>query len=420
MRYEQYQWPCFCPIMASMSLKLKARKYWHLVKTGWLNGLPASYRYGQPAKKLKIYGITGTDGKTTSSTLLYHVLKESGKSAALISTVAAFIGAEKIDTGFHVTSPDPAALQRLLNRCVEAGIAEVVLEVTSHGLYQNRVWGVPFELVGITNVTSEHLDYFETWDKLVEVKGSIFKKAKQAVLNQDDKSFAKLKALAKQANCPVTTFPQELPSGKVGRAVAKRFTEPYNQWNAHLIWKMAKLIGISDVEFIKAVKSFPGIKGRMEEIPNDLGIKVIVDFAHTSHGLESVLNTLREQTNGKLIAVYGCAGLRDRSKRPRMGEIGSRIADLAIFTAEDPRTEDVQVIMRQMKEGVKAPNHHKVMTIADRQQAINQAIELAKKGDTVALLGKGHEESMCYGKVEQIWSDQSAVISAIEARTSNN
>ena len=183
---------------------------------------------------------------------------------------------------------------------------------------------------------------------------------------------------------------------------------------------MAKLIGISDVEFIKAVKSFPGIKGRMEEIPNDLGIKVIVDFAHTSHGLESVLNTLREQTNGKLIAVYGCAGLRDRSKRPRMGEIGSRIADLAIFTAEDPRTEDVQVIMRQMKEGVKAPNHHKVMTIADRQQAINQAIELAKKGDTVALLGKGHEESMCYGKVEQIWSDQSAVISAIEARTSNN
>ena len=200
-----------------MSLKLKVRRYWHLVKTGLLRGLPATYRYGHPAHQLNIYGITGTDGKTTSSTLLYHVLKTAGKKVALISTVAAYIGDEEIDTGFHVTSPDPVALHRLLRQCVEEGIEHVVLEVTSHGLYQYRVWGVPFTLAGITNVTPEHLDYFETWDKLVEVKGSLLQRAAKAVLNQDVKEYSRLVELVTASATPFRSYRQVLPTGPLGK-----------------------------------------------------------------------------------------------------------------------------------------------------------------------------------------------------------
>ena len=394
-----------------MSWKLQTRKWWHFFKTHLGQGLPAAYRYGHPADQLHIYGITGTDGKTTSSTLLYHVLKTAGRKVALISTVAAFIGDEEIDTGFHVTSPNPAALQRLLRRCVDAGVEDVVLEVTSHGLYQYRVAGVKFDLAGITNVTREHLDYFETWEKLVKVKGTLLAQAKQAMLNQDDESFALLRRQLRAVQTPYKTYSQRLLPGSVGKAIGKRFSEAYNQWNANLVWSMAQELGVDKKTFVQAIESFPGVKGRMESIPNKRGLNIIVDFAHTPNGLEQVLSALREETGSKqqLIAVYGTAGLRDRSKRPQMGEIGSRIADLAIFTAEDPRTEDLQVILRQMKEGVKSPNHRKVVTIADRKEAIAFALKHAKKGDTIGVFGKGHEKSMCFGTVEQPWSDQEAV-----------
>jgi UDP-N-acetylmuramoyl-L-alanyl-D-glutamate--2,6-diaminopimelate ligase len=392
-----------------MSLKLFVRRYWHLMKTGLLTGLPATYQYDHPAQKLQIYGITGTDGKTTSSTLLYHVLRTAGRRVALISTVAAYIDDEEIDTGFHVTSPDPVALQRLLRRCVDAGIEHVVLEVTSHGLFQYRVWGVPFALAGITNVSPEHLDYFETWENLVKVKGSLLQRATYAVLNRDDRSFELLEKLVKQSKTPFTTYSQALPPGDAGDAVRRRFTQDYNQWNAMLVWCMAQKLGVDEQVFVQAMETFPGVKGRMEEVPNNRGIKIIVDFAHTPNALEKALTTLQPSGKGSLIAVFGCAGLRDRQKRPLMGEIASRIADLAIFTAEDPRTESLEVIFRQMKEGVKEPNHRKVVTIADRRQAIVFALHQAKRGDTVGIFGKGHERSMCFGQVETPWSDQEAV-----------
>lgn len=401
-----------------MSWKLTARHYWHLVKTGWLKGLPAEYRYGHPAQQLKLYGITGTDGKTTSSTLLYHVLKTAGHKVALISTVAAYIGDEAIETGFHVTSPDPAALQKLLRRCVDAGIEEVVLEVTSHGLYQYRVWGVPFTLAGITNVTREHLDYFETWEKLIEVKAQLLQRAQLAVLNQDDRAYPQLKLLVDHTQTRAVTYRQTLPPGKIGQATKQRFPQTYNQWNTNLVWTMAQEIGVSEADFQRAIQSFPGIPGRMERIANDRNLQVIVDFAHTPNALEQALGALRTGTTGRLIAVYGCAGLRDRSKRPVMGEIGSRLADLAIFTAEDPRTEDLQVILRQMKEGVQAENYRKVASVADRREAIALAIAQAKPGDTIGIFGKGHEKSMCFGTTEKPWSDQEVAQELLAAKES--
>lgn len=365
--------------------------------------------FGFPGRKLKVYGITGTDGKTTSSTLLYHVLKTAGFKVALISTVAAFIGDEEIDTGFHVTSPEPWQIQKLLKRCLDEGIEHVVLEVTSHGIYQFRVWGIDFQLAGVTNITPEHLDYFENYDTYLQAKAELLLSAQTSFLNEDDQSFAPLKKIFAAEKKSFQTYSQSLSSTKVDQAIKQRFPEQYNRWNAKLVYALAKKLKVEDQTFADAVKTFTGIRGRMEEIENTLGIKIIVDFAHTPNALEKALLALRPETKGKLWAIFGCAGLRDRSKRAPMGRISTELADMAIFTSEDPRTEDVNVIIRQMKEGIQSPNHRKVMSQPDRRKAIEYALKNAKRGDTIGIFGKGHERSLAFGKTEHPWSDQDAV-----------
>lgn len=400
--------------MNTRLLKFRAQKAFHFGKSFLLAALPASYFNGQPGKKLKIYGITGTDGKTTSSTMLYHVLKTAGHKVALISTVAAFIGDEEIDTGFHTTSPEPWAIHALLKRCLDAGVEHVVLEVTSHGVYQYRVWGIHFTLAGVTNISNEHLDYFVDWETYAGVKSQLLENADHAVINEDDRSFAFLQERLKKEKTPFTTYHQKLGRDVVSEASRERFPEEYNRWNSMLVATMARHLGISDTVIAQAFKTFEGVRGRMQFIANDRGLKIVVDFAHTPNALEKALTALRPQTSGKLIAVFGCAGLRDRTKRPAMGGVATRLADMAIFTAEDPRTEDLQVIIRQMKEGVKSPNHRKVVSIPDRREAIQFALKHAKKGDTIGIFGKGHEQSMCYGTVETPWSDQRAVHELLE------
>lgn len=385
---------------------LALKKLHHTFNSLFRKAVPAAIATGFPGTKLKVYGITGTDGKTTSSTLLYHALKSAGHKVALISTVAAFIGDEEIDTGFHTTSPEPRQIHQLLKRCLDAGIEEVVLEVTSHGILQYRVWGIDFALTGLTNITHEHLDYFETWEQYARVKAEFLAKSKFAIINADDQSVTFVSEVLKKAGTPFSTYTQALPDGRVGQAIAQRFPEQYNQWNAALVWAMVQRLGVSEAEYAEAVSSFAGIKGRMQFMPNDRGVNIVVDFAHTPNAQEKALTALRPQTKGKLIVVFGCAGLRDHAKRPLMGEISTRLADLAIFTAEDPRTEDIEVIFRQMKEGVASGNQRKVITLSDRGEAIAMALSTAKRGDTVAILGKGHELSMCFGTTEYPWSDQ--------------
>ncbi len=388
---------------------LRVRRIHHWFSSFLFRALPANLYYGFPGRRLKIYGITGTDGKTTSATLLYQVLKTAGYKVALISTVAAFIGNEEIDTGFHVTSPEPWALQRLLRRCLDRGIEHVVLEVTSHGFFQYRTWGTEFAVAGLTNITPEHLDYFETYERYARVKGEFLLSAKQAILNKSDRSFSLLQLMFNRHHHTYLIYDQKLSSNEVDRAISDRFTEPYNCWNAKLVWAMAEQLGITTNVFTQASTSFTGVRGRMEEIANRTGKRVIVDFAHTPNGLEQALTALRPQAKQQLIAVYGCAGFRDRSKRAPMGRIGTEIADLCVFTSEDPRTEDIQVIMRQMKEGVQPPHHRKIVTIPDRRAAIAFALQQAKRGDVVGIFGKGHEKSLCIGKKEYPWSDQETV-----------
>lgn len=396
------------------------KRPFHFIKTGLLKALPAQLKYHFPARRLKIIAITGTDGKTTSSTLLYQVLKQAGKKVALLSTVAAYIGDEEIDTGFHVTTPEPRALQEFFRKMVDQGYEYLVLEATSHGIYQYRLWGIEPLLAGLTNITREHLDYHLNYELYLQAKAELLGKAKIAVINADDEqSFSKVKKELKNKHTKVLTYSlgDTLPK-VVQQAINKRFSQVFNQLNSRLVYTLAKQLEVSDEDIAQGIKVFKGIPGRMETVGEEKGIKVIVDFAHTPNGLYQALTTLRQELNtskskGRLIAVFGCAGARDIGKRPLMGKIGAEVADFAIFTGEDPRNEDVWSIIHQMKSNLEN-DQDKVLSIANRRDAIFYAItKIAKKGDLIGLFGKGHEKSMCYGTIEYPWSDISVASEAL-------
>lgn len=399
------------------------KRPYHLIKTGLLKGLPAEIVTKYPAKELKILLITGTDGKTTSSTLLYHILKSSGKKVALLSTVAAYIGDQEIDTGFHVTSPQPDELHRFLRSMVEQGVEYVVMEATSHGSYQYRTWGITPTIAGITNITHEHLDYHVTWENYATAKAELVAKSPLLIINKDDQSHAFLQKYFKGKSTKVATYSaSDHLYYKVTAAIKKRFPEAYNQMNARLVYQISHQLGIDNAKFIAAVTNFPGVPGRMQDLKISAPYRVVVDFAHTPNALKQALIALRTQLTsqrkkGRLIAIFGCAGLRDVSKRPMMGRAGAELADLALFTAEDPRTEDIWTIFRQMKSDL-GTFHQKVVTIPDRRDALVFALnKIAQPGDIVGIFGKGHEKSMCYGTVEYPWSDQLAVQEIISGNT---
>lgn len=406
-------------------LVYKLKRPYHFIKTGLLRGLKARIKYNFPDKKLKIIAITGTDGKTTSSTLLYDVLKSSGKKVALVSTVGAYIGEKKIETGFHVTSPSPDQLFAFMSQMLDQEIEYLVLEFTSQGAYQSRLFGIKPLIAGVTNIDQDHFDYHLNYQNYLEAKAIGLKKARTVVLNEDDQSYYRLRRLFPSSQYKVLEYSQEIKlANKIEKAIKDRFLEVFNQNNARLVSTIALELGLEPEQIAQAISKFKGVEGRMQIIPNQKGLKIVVDFAHTPQGLRSALTALRlmmkkdaranKTAGGRLIAVYGCAGLRDAAKRPIMGEIGVELADLLVFTAEDPRTEDVWSIIRQMKESLQS-GHNKISSIPDRQEAINFAIQkLAKKGDTVAIFGKGPEKSMCYGTTEIPWSDEEAVKKALQ------
>lgn len=399
------------------------KRPFHFVKTGLLGGLVAEVQNGFPAQKLHIIAVTGTDGKTTTSTMLYHILKKAGKKVALLSTVAAYIGEEEIDTGFHVTSPDPKSLHRFLKRLVDDDYEYVVLEVTSHGIYQYRIWGIIPLIAGITNVANEHLDYHVTYQQYLEAKAELLTTASFSVINDDDQSASQLKKILRAAQTPFSTYSREdAISPTTKKAITNRFPEAYNQSNARLALAISQKLQIPEKTFREAIATFPGIPGRMEVVQTK-PFKVVVDFAHTPQGLSAALTALRSQLKkqskkGKLIAVFGAAGLRDRAKRPVMGRIGVELADFVVLTAEDPRTENVWSIIRQMKEQL-TTGHDKIASIADRGEALRFALQkLAQPGDMVGIFGKGHEKSMCFGTTEHPWDDRQAARELLGIRKS--
>lgn len=473
----------------------KIKNFYHL-----LVAVAFCLYYRFPAKKLKVIGVTGTDGKTTTTHLIYQILKVADKQVALVSSIKAEIAGEEYKTGFHVTTPSPRLLQKFLRKTVDKGIEYVVLETTSHALDQHRVFGIPFEVGVLTNVTREHLDYHKTYENYLATKAKLLQRANWAVVNRDDKSYNDLELRTK--NLELRTYGiknradvvatgislsptrsefiyrcMDTPEGeeKKGVKISTKLLGEHNVYNSLAAIGCGKILGISDETIKKALASFKLPEGRMEFIDKGQSFSIIIDFAHTPNALEKVLTTIRnfyplsipakggsqpeagaplEHTpcgnhQQSVIIVFGCAGLRDKQKRPIMGEIAAKFADLIILTAEDPRTEDVNDIIDQIAKGCRqagakesevgsgkcrrrsialateremGKNRKKktrFFRIPDRRVAINFAIQkLAKKGDTVLITGKGHEKSMCFGKTEHPWNDKEAVLKALKERIS--
>lgn len=375
----------------------------------------ANIQYGFPSKKLRVIGVTGTDGKTTTVNIIYQILKDAGKKVSMISTINAVIGNKTYDTGFHVTSPASRDIQKFLKLSQQAGDEFVVLEVTSHALEQFRVWGINFEVGVITNITHEHLDYHGTFEKYLQAKAKLIKNAKYALLNRDDENFNRLKDMA---SGKVQTFglDKDADLNPVNFPLRLKIPGEYNIYNALAAALVGQVLGLEEKVIQNSLQNFTGLPGRMEEIKNNKGIKVFVDFAHTPNALENALKALRPLASGKLIAVFGCASQRDIQKRPLMGEIAGKLADITVLTDEDPRFEDRNKIIEEIAQGSYSEGAEEGSSLfkePDRKKALALALNLAKKGDVVGIFGKGHEETMNYKGIEKPWSDREVVLKAL-------
>ena len=394
----------------------------------------ASHFYGRPVRKLKIIGITGTDGKTTTTNLIYHLLKTAGLKVGMISTVNAVIGNKTLDTGFHVTTPDPIDIQKYLSQMVATGTEYAVLEVTSHALDQNRVWGIPFMIGVLTNITREHLDYHKTYSNYLKAKSKLFKSVLYSILNKDDQSFQEVRKLA---SGKITTYSlnkesdieaKDIEYGPEGSEFTYVYQDKSNKVETELIGdfnisnilaaiSVCKVLNVSDDLIVQGLKTFRSVPGRMERVSNRGGFEVIIDFAHTPNAVEKALQTMRKISKGKVYVVFGAASERDTGKRPLMGKIAAKLADYVILTNEDPRWEDPNKILTDIAKGVVMGGgtlNKTFWMIEDRAQAIKFAISKAKAKDLVLILGKGHEKSMSIQGKELEWNDKDAVLKALK------
>ena len=376
------------------------------------------YRF--PSANLTVIGVTGTDGKTTTVHLLGAILREAGLKVATISTLGAFLGSDKISTGLHVTTPNPWLLQKLLRQIADQGFTHVVLEATSHGLDQYRLLGCNFKVGVLTNVTKEHLDYHGTYENYLKAKEKLFRHVKIAVLNRDDKSYPYLASHITFHKSRIITYglkdadfmPEVCP-------FKTKLAGEYNLYNCLAAVSVAQSLGIEQEVARKAIEKFSGLSGRLEEIDEGQDFKVFVDFAHTPAAFEEVLKTVRGQTKGEIIHVFGCTGERDKSKRPMMGKISAGLSDKIILTCEDTYREEPEEIITAIEDGVKKGGKiegKSFWKVADRQEAIQKAIGMAKNGDTIIITGVGHQRTLNLKGSEVPWSDQKAAREAIKER----
>lgn len=363
---------------------------------------------------MSVIGVTGTDGKTTTSSLIYHILNSTGKKAALVTSVSAVINGKSYDIGFHVTTPRILALRSYFEKAKRLGVKYFVLETTSHALDQNRVFGIPFLIGVLTNITHEHLDYHKTYENYAKTKAKLLKMSKIAITNKDDESYkliSKLKFLIPK----LVTYGM----GKDADVNPENFMfktdliGEFNKYNVLAAIAACKVLGIDGEAIRKGIKSFVAPLGR-EDIVYDKDFTVMIDFAHTPNAIKQILKCIRPIVKGKIIHVFGSPGARDVTKRPIMGEMSSKYADIIILTAEDPRKEPVEDIMNAIESGIIKKT--KVLRIIDRKKAIKAAIEMARKGDMVIVTGKSHEKSMNYGHGEEPWDEYGTVKDALELR----
>ncbi len=403
-------------------------------------GLMCAAWEGYPSHGLGVIGVTGTDGKTTTSNILYGLLDAAGYETGLLTSVNARVGQQKLDTGLHTTTPDAPDLQRYLRHMVDAGSGWAILETTSHGLSQWRVAGVAYDIVVYTNISHEHMDEHGDYSGYLAAKGRLLQmltetipkpgKPRYAVLNADDSSFGTLSTYRVPAilsygidNGDVRAI--DIKQDKTGSRFVARWgdhrkleiTTPllgiFNIYNSLAAIAVAFILEIDDQAIQRGMKSVADVPGRMEFIDRGQAFTAIVDFAHSPYGLQAALATVRTMTVGRVIAVFGSAGLRDVAKRRMMGEISGRLADLTIVTAEDPRTEDIEEIIAMSVKACQQAGGA-VRSELDRYRAVQIAVTEAQPGDVVIICGKGHEQSMCFGTIEYPWDDRIALSHALD------
>lgn len=364
--------------------------------------------YRNPEKNLRFVGVTGTDGKTTTTNLIYQILKADGRKVMMISTVFAMIGEKKIETGLHTSSPDPDEVWKLLDEAVKEGVTDVVLEVTSHALDQDRFGEIEFEAGVLTNFAHDHLDYHKTIENYALAKAKLFERSKISVLNGGANQ---LDLFRKSAMGKVVLY-----KGEEAKGIKTSLVGEYNRENIAAAMAVAKELGIRLRTTKKGIQKVKNLPGRFQEIKNDLGKNIIVDFAHTEQGIRNVLKMVRRtliDKSAKIIVVFGCNGERDRTKRAPMGRTAIEFADKVVVTTEDPRRESVDQIFRDIEMGILVGGGRfgdNYFREDDRMKAIGMAIhKLAGKGDFVLCLGKGHEQSMNIGGVELPWNEAEMV-----------
>lgn len=380
--------------------------------------LAANIRYRFPSRGLTVVGVTGTDGKTTTVNMIHRILSDAGLSVSTVSTINVFISGKSYDTPFHTTNLSPFSLQKYIRQAKSAGSNYLVLEVTSHGLDQFRDFGVKFNIGVITNITHEHLDYHKTFENYLNSKAKLIKHVKVAVLNKADPNFKKL---SKKTSGKVVSFgiKKDADVNIHNTPIKLKLPGDYNRENALAAAAVCMQLGVPKKQIISSLSKFETLPGRMEKVKNKLGVKIVIDFAHTPNALEQTLNSLRRETRGKLIAIFGAASERDVGKRPIMGGISAKLANITILTDEDPRFESSEKIIAEIERGATAYGAKIGETLfreGNRFKAIELGLSIACKGDTVGIFGKGHERSMSYRGVEREWSDRDAIRRILDGR----
>lgn len=367
----------------------------------------ASNFYDNPSSKLKLIGITGTNGKTTIATLLYNLFQNSGFKSGLLSTVKIMV--DTIQYGATHTTPNSVLINKYLNEMVELGVDYCFMEVSSHGIHQKRTEGLQFAGGVFTNLTHDHLDYHKTFKEYRDVKKSFFDslpKSAFALVNIDDKNGAvmlqntvakkQLYALKTMADFKTKILENQF-SGLLlainNNEVWTKLVGSFNAYNLAAVYGVARLLGLDSTEALIGISELESVSGRFQHFISEGGVIAVIDYAHTPDALKNVLETINDIRTGneQVITVVGCGGDRDKAKRPIMGRLASQLSTQVIFTSDNPRSENPQTIIEEIEAGVDPQNFKKTISILDREQAIKTATKFAKKGDIILIAGKGHE-----------------------------
>ena len=381
----------------------------------------ASNFYENPSEKLKLVGVTGTNGKTTVATQLYNLFQLAGKKSGLISTISIKIGQQQFSTTH--TTPDSITINKSLAKMVEEGVEFCFIEVSSHGIHQNRTAGLVFEGGIFTNLTHDHLDYHKTFAVYRDVKKRFFDELSKdafALSNADDKNGMVMlqNTNAKQYTYALKTIAdfkgkilENQFSGLVlsidGQELYTKLIGEFNAYNLLAIYGAATLLGLEKIEVMRLISLLKNVDGRFQYTISPKGVIAIVDYAHTPDALKNVLETINSirTNNEKVITVVGCGGDRDKTKRPKMASIATQLSNQVILTSDNPRTEDPIQILKDMEIGVSPEHFKKYVTITDRLQAIKAACQMAEENDIILVAGKGHETYQIIGKTKIDFDD---------------